>query len=275
MAKLTIDESSLTAIGDALRVHFGENIEEGELLHWDSSPRVMAANYDEYGTEPNDGKGYLGPELYCKTYQIHGAARLKLDLSYRTEEGDFLWVAEGAHTTVNDNVGQKLEYTDFSGVYCSKCNGQNVDGTGIYRNLGYFDSQGFFNTQISGAELHVCQDCGALGYTYTAGIAGVFEYGLIDVQNYTTIFPSSGPLVRTIQSFEFEGDTFTFACSTWKEKSFVTGYYGYLYAYDADGNEIASYDLTFGRIPNTYTPGGMAYAISKLNNYPDAKEVPF
>lgn len=266
MARLTIDEGALIAMGDALRVHFGENISEGEQLHWDSSPRVLAANYDEYGTGAKEYAGYLKPECYVKTYQIHGAARLKLDISYRTEGADFLWVAEGAHKLVCSNVGQRLQYKAYGGVLtCPECDKTNIEGTGIWREVGN-DNLGNYME-----ELKVCKDCGLMGYEYSGSPFDIADDG----RGYSTVFVSSGPLLRTTETINFEGDTFTFACVTYAEEAHYTGYYGYLYAYDADGNEITSYDMTFGRVPNTYAPYEIIRAIGELNNYPDAEEVPF
>lgn len=277
MARLSIDKEHLDNIGDALRVHFGENLKEGELTHQEGSPLILSANYREFGTSTSDYETYLLPEHFVRTVQVHGAARLKLDLSYRTDTGDYLWVAEGAHRDVNDNAGRKLEFSLYEGIYCSKCQSENVEATGVFRPL-YWEREDDPNNKeyVYTDQLHVCQDCGAIGYTYSWWPdVGPIYYGMQDADGYTTIFPSRGELYRTVESFEFAGDTFTYACETVKDKTYTTGYYGHLYAYDADGNELTSYDITRGRVPNTYAPGEIAHAVSKLNNYPDAREVGF
>lgn len=275
MAKLSINEDSLNAIGDALRVHFGENIKEG-IDTQEPAPLSLHVIYDTFGTSADRNGSYLKPEEYIWTCQVKGAARLEFEISYRTEPTDFMWVAEGAHKCVTPNAGHELRFSKYLGSYCPHCGGENIKGTGITRPVGYFDDENALGsfTQIYIGELHVCQDCGALGYQYSY-IGGMEIYKNVgDLQGYKAIFPNRGDLLRTIEKFTFEGDTFTFACYTY-EKTYITGYNAYLRAYDAEGQELTTLDLHEGRIPNDYSPAEMVTAIGKLNNYPNAKEVGF
>ena len=275
MAKLSINEDSLNAIGDALRVHFGENIKEG-IDTQEPAPLSLHVIYDTFGTSADRNGKYLNPQEYIWTCQVKGAARLEFEISYRTEPTDFMWVAEGAHKCVNTNEGHILKFDKYTGLYCTKCESENVVGTGIIRQVGYYDDENALDNfqVVYNGELHVCQDCGALGYKRSYGIMGVFDDGLKDLDGYSCIFQNGGDLVRTIEKFTFEGDTFTFACYTYQQ-TYITGYNAYLRAYDAEGQELTTLDLHEGRIPNEYSPAEMVTAIGKLNNYPNAKEVGF
>lgn len=320
MAKLSIDKESLVAIGDALRVHFGDAIQEGTTIFQEESPRIIKTpNYDDLSTGENNGEWIAAidsnfDQVLVDTIQIHGASKIVLKLAYRTDrdqttggyQDDWLWVAEGAHRYVDSNKVKKIKYRDFYRWRCPHC-GSLVRDTGEKILVGIplpgagpdGSSAGVAAWESTWEEtLYKCDHCGAegLGYSYnelTPELPPAWVEGTMGETPYENVMCVDGTLsydyeflaeagsFRTIQNFTFNGDTFTFAICI-HERTQVTGYYGEIYAYDANGNEMDCYEVTTGYIPNVYNPdpdpyakSTMVYAISQLNNYPNGEEVQF
>lgn len=322
MAKLSIDKESLVAIGDALRVHFGDAAQEGTTVFQEESPRIIkTSNYDDLSTSENNGEWIAAidsnwDQVLVDTIKIHGASKIVLKLAYRTDSDlttggiqyDWFWLAEGAYRYVEPKKGKKIQYRDYESWRCLEC-GSPVRDTGEKISIGIPVVGGVPGSGGVAAyepnynreqPLLKCDHCGLEGFGY--------DYNSIDptippiyidqigsdtgytfdnyickdgTLSYDFEFLCERGMCRKIDTFTFNGDTFTFAICI-KERTQETGYYGEIYAYDADGNELDCYEVTTGYLPNTYSPdpspytsSTMAAAIAKLNNYPNGEEVQF
>lgn len=303
MAKLSIDKESLVAISDALRAHFGDVAQEGTTVFQEEAPKIIKTpNYDDFSTSENNGEWMAAvggiDNTFVNTIKIHGASKIVLNLAYRTGvdltttgyEKDWLWLAEGAYRYVEPNKGKKLQYNELYRWHCPSC-GALVKGTGIMLQVGEpVAGPGIIEFEDKHhRELHVCEQCGIEGfcYPYTSDPTGPADPSFsgyictdLTLPYEFEFIPESGAW-RTIDTFTLNGDIFTFATHI-SDRTQETGYYGEIYAYDADGNELDCYEVTTGYLPNVYTPdpglstpNTMAWAISKLNNYPNGEEVQF
>jgi predicted RNA-binding Zn-ribbon protein involved in translation (DUF1610 family) len=307
MAKLSIDKESLVAIADALRVHFGEYKNKGTISFVPETPLILKTpNYDDFSESTNNGE-WMAAQVVRHTYKINGASKIIIKLAHRESlsEGtfeynrDYIWVAEGAHSLYRANIGQTFKYKGEYDLryYCPEC-GSVISGTGEHYSVGR--PVGGSSPVIGGGgnaifemvadkELYRCPNCGLEGFCYPydkepgGGKAYYDEFMCTDL-TLPYVYKFEGTLlggIRKIDTLGINGDTFTLELFIW-ERTQETGYYAEVYAFDEDGNQLDCYDLTTDYLPNVYTPdpspstsSTMAWAISKLNNYPNGEEVQF
>lgn len=255
MARYSISENILTRMGDALRVHFGDYKTEGTTEFKSETPLVFnTPNFIGFeGNDPADPIYWVRSEskisFYAHTFIFHGAASIKVAISYNTgvhTSGDapiseFIWIAEGLHKRYDAHEpGKYLQYTsaeeNADGWYeCWVCGSKNI----------------FLNVN----EVLECADCGASNFNGNASI----------------VWRESK---CTYEEYEFQGDSITIYPEFYDD-TYSNGFYMEIRAYDEDGNELKMYDLTTGKLPNSYSPEEMITAIEKLNYFPNGEEVEF
>lgn len=278
MAKLQIDESRLVAIGDALRVHFGATKKEGTRVFLTESPQTIATTQTirkhgetKYFYEDNvrAGEEDLGlipvinnPYKIC-TFQIPEADHIELDITYFTSSDYYeselngtlyghIWIAEGVYSDENKNVGKEYRYKTSQAM---------EDGWFECPNCGYHclpETWGWEPFQVV-----MCPNC----YEVDTDGPGSGDTGVTYSMNYKYND-------WTRERINIKGNSFSIALKTYVESS-MNGYYCDIYAYDADGNLLTSYETIMNEIPNDYSVALMPGAISQLNNYPNGEEEHF
>lgn len=292
MAKLQIDESRLVAIGDALRVHFGAVKKEGHRDFMTESPKTILTGgtvkcqgetklWVVQDVQPNedDGGSVIIPVINnpykLRTFYIPEADHITLDMTYltnvssnkitETTYADYIWVAEGRHSNVNEQEGKKYIYTKNQAWENPKewwwtCTNPSCG----YQMLGdaplHPDIENWTGHPEGGGMIQatVCPKCNPIS--------------LVNHQNPNLMIKEKNNWQR--EQITIPVNEFTIAFKTYVETSYG-GYYCDIYPYDADGNLLTSYEVIVDEIPNDYSVAQMSTAISKLNNYPNGEEEHF
>ena len=152
MALVTINDSILTDIGDALRTHYGETkiIRQEEVIE---SPMVVSKTPNATGFGEHSG-GYGNNTAFYDVVKIPGASTIKVKMAYCTESinYDYVKVASGKLTsmpssavayggTILEEVELEFSNTDVITFYF-KSDNSNDNYLGYYAECRGYDADG-------------------------------------------------------------------------------------------------------------------------------------
>ena len=330
--KLQIDRSSLVALGDALRVHFGDTKtvagveQEGTREYFTEAPfqaqlgeitrqgEIKMWQIDDVTDGEAPGVGQFD-KYRTHTFYIPEAAYVVLDITYETQtyitantetlQRDYVWVASGRHSNLDDTIGKKLNYTVSNMLNnheywytCESC-GYQQPWNGVFHPAEE-EIKEAWPAYVTASD-RICPSCLPLNLNEVLGLSprGIMHLEYNDwKRQQTTLTPNEftigygydehakgtyttgshyGEDIREWFNDAYFGgsggldvpaDDITFSNAHW-------GYYCDIYPYDADGNLLTSFEVIIDEMPQQFSVKEMANAISKLNNYPNGEEEHF
>ena len=273
MALVTINDSTLTDIADALRVHHGETktISHEEIVE---SPMVISKTSNATGFGTHSG-GYGNAVSFYDVVKIPGASTIKVKMAYRTESAtyDYVKVASGELTSMPSSATAyggttlkeiELEFpnTDVITFYF-KSDGSTDNYLGYYAECRGYDADGnpamgtvvieeeVPNTyKVSDFSTAIANISGGVGdIKYTQAILTTMGNGVIgpfNIYDYVDDFDKIlGLVVRISTDYSNRNNTQTYlkGMKTWDNQPAIDGFGGTVKAIQTDNSITATTDL--------------------------------